>query len=286
MEIHRVVASDIDFKCCRPHKPNKCHAWCLEITEDPPIDLKSTLKLCTGFLRQATEEDNEVDLHMAYTLTQLIPVFVAGSIDSSIEGSYVHHHLAPILQSIFSAEKKFTVHWASGVLNEDSSFKPDFRVFSRIINIKCTVVVAEFKSKSHNSAVESDLLKLGKQMKLMYNDLVQKRIPKPNVCGLLCQGENLSTFVMDMPSPFIYRMVKLSKVTLCRSIEELHLLPGFISKLIQIKNTTLETMKKAEDCILTANSSTHRQPCNPPESWLSYSAYQLSRSSKKRKPNE
>lgn len=22
-EIHRVVASDISFKCCRPHKPNK-----------------------------------------------------------------------------------------------------------------------------------------------------------------------------------------------------------------------------------------------------------------------
>lgn len=36
-----------------------------------PDDLKSTLKLCTDFLTQATEQDNEVDLHMAHTLTQL-----------------------------------------------------------------------------------------------------------------------------------------------------------------------------------------------------------------------
>jgi hypothetical protein len=39
--------------------------------KDPPDDLKSTLKLCTDFLIQATEQDNEVDLHMAHTLTQL-----------------------------------------------------------------------------------------------------------------------------------------------------------------------------------------------------------------------
>ncbi|KAI8077020.1 hypothetical protein BDF21DRAFT_384817 [Thamnidium elegans] len=284
-ELHKVVMSDISFNCYRPHKPNQSHAWCLEIAEDPPDDLKSTLKLCTDFLIQATEQDNEVDLHMAHTLTQL-PVFVAGSHDSSIEDSYVHHYLAPILQSIYSTDKKFTVRWANGALNEDSTFKPDFQVFSRIINIKCIVIVAEFKPKSRNSAVESDLIKLGKQMKLMYNELVEKRVPKPTVCGLLCQGENLSTYVMDIPSPYTYRMVKLSKVTLCRNIEELHLLPAFISKLIQVKNITLENVKKAEDCIITANSSMHRQPCNPPESWLSYSSCQLSRSSKKRKPSD
>lgn len=126
-------------------------------------------------------------------------------------------------------------HRANGTLNGDSTFKPDFQVFSRIINIRCIAIVAEFKPKSRNSAVESDLIKLGKQMKLVYNDLVEKGVPKPTVCGLLCQGENLNTYAMDMPSPYTYRMVKLSKATLCRNIEELHLLPGFISKLVQVK---------------------------------------------------
>lgn len=62
-------------------------------------------------------------------------------------------------------------------------------------------------------------------MKLVYQDLVEKRIANPTVCGLLCQGENLNT----------YRMAKLSKVTLCRNIEELHSLPAFIYKLVQVR---------------------------------------------------
>ncbi|KAI8980908.1 hypothetical protein BDB01DRAFT_190499 [Pilobolus umbonatus] len=102
-ELHNVIMSDFSFYCYRPHKPVKSHAWCLEIAE-------STLKLCTDFLIQATEQDNEVDLHMAHTLTQLLPVFVAGSHDSSIKDSYVHHY-SPILQSINSTENKFTVRW-------------------------------------------------------------------------------------------------------------------------------------------------------------------------------
>lgn len=126
-------------------------------------------------------------------------------------------------------------HRANGTLNGDLTSKPGFQVFSRIINIRCIVIVTEFKPKSRNSAVESDLIKLGKQMKLVYNDLIEKRVPKPTVFELLCQGENLNTYVMDMPSPYTYRMVKLSKVTLCRNIEELHLLPAFISKLVQVK---------------------------------------------------
>ncbi|GAA5816093.1 hypothetical protein MFLAVUS_009615 [Mucor flavus] len=169
-----------------------------------------------------------------------LPAFVADSHDSSIEDSYVHHYLAPVLQSIYSTGKKLTVRWANGASNKDSTFKPDFQVFSGIINVRCIVIAAEFKRKSRNSAVESDLVKLGKQMKLIYNNLVAKRIPKPSVCGLLCQRETLCTYVTDMPFSHMYRIVKLSKVTLCRNVEELHLSPAFISKLVQVKNITLE----------------------------------------------
>lgn len=66
------------------------------------------------------------------------------------------------------------------------------------------------------------LVKLGKRIKVMYNDLVRKR---------LYRGGKLSTYVMDTPSPFVYHMVKLSKLTLSRDVNELYLLPGFISKL-------------------------------------------------------
>ncbi|EIE88200.1 hypothetical protein RO3G_12911 [Rhizopus delemar RA 99-880] len=140
---------------------------------NPPDDLKSALKLCTDFLIQATEQDDGVDLHMVHILTQLLPVFVAGSHDSLIEDSYVHRYLAPIFQSIYSMDKKFTVRWANGTLNGDLTSKPGFQVFSRIINIRCIVIVAAFKHKPRNSAVESDFIKLGKQMKLNHFILVK-----------------------------------------------------------------------------------------------------------------
>lgn len=126
-------------------------------------------------------------------------------------------------------------HRANGTLNGDLTSKPGFQVFSRIINIRCIVIVAAFKHKPRNSAVESDFIKLGKQMKLKYNDLIEKRVPKLTVCGLICQGENLNTYVMAMPFPHTYRMVKLSKTTLCRNIEELHFyLPSFL-RLFKLK---------------------------------------------------
>ncbi|KAG1047743.1 hypothetical protein G6F43_009827 [Rhizopus delemar] len=192
VELHKVVMSDISFNCYRPHKPNQSHAWCLEIAENPPDDLKSALKLCTDFLIQATEQDNGVDLHMVHILTQLLPVFVAGSHDSLIEDSYVHHYLAPILQSIYSMDKKFTVRWANGTLNGDLTSKPGFQVFSRIINIRCIVIVAAFKHKPRNSAVESDFIKLGKQMKLnLWADMSRRKFKH------ICNGYAISSHISN-----------------------------------------------------------------------------------------
>ncbi|KAL9549887.1 hypothetical protein MBANPS3_004990 [Mucor bainieri] len=177
----------------------------------------SGLKLCGDFLREATQQENEIDIHVTHSLTQLLPILSAGSDDDSVEDSYVHHYLGPALQSVYSTDPRFSVRWANGTLYHDSSFKPDFQVSTRCINVKCVIVVAEFKPKSHNSSVESDLVKLGKQMKTMCNDLVQKRTPQPTVCGLLCQGENVCTFIMNMPSPRVYRMTKLSAFSPCSS---------------------------------------------------------------------
>ena len=80
-------------------------------------------------------------------------------------------------------------HMANDALNDNLIFRPGFQV----VNVRCIVIVAEFKPKSRNSAVKSNLVKLGKQMKLVYNDLIEKRVPKPITYRLLCQGKNLHT---------------------------------------------------------------------------------------------
>ncbi|OAD04261.1 hypothetical protein MUCCIDRAFT_183364 [Mucor lusitanicus CBS 277.49] len=261
-EVHRQVIADIDRSAHRPLPPLKSYTWCQQVVDDPPTDLLSSLKVCTVFLQEATNQINEVDLHVAHTMTYLLPVLVAGADDAAQEDS------------------------ANATLNQDMQYKPDFQVSTRFINVKCVIIVAEFKPKSHHSSTESDLIKLGKQLKLMYNDLVAKGTPHPTVGGLLCQGENACTFIMDLPSPQVYRMTKLSQITLCRKVTESSLLPVLVSKLIQIKNVALENLKKAEDSILRASNTMTRPPSNPPSSWLSSSSCQLSRLNRKRKANE
>lgn len=74
-------------------------------------------------------------------------------------------------------------------------------VYSISINVKCVLVIGEFKKSTNYSAIESDRVKLGKQMK----------------------------------SPKLYRMVKVSKVKLFRNVEELYSLPHIISSIVQLK---------------------------------------------------
>lgn len=123
---------------------------------------------------------------------------------------------------------------ANGKLQKDSEFKPDFVVYSISINVKCILVLGEFK-KSNYSAIESDRVKLGKQMRTIYNELVLYRVPNPIVCGIICQGDDIITYYMDMVSPKLYRMVRVSKVKLFRNVEELYFLPHIVSSIVQLK---------------------------------------------------
>ncbi|KAI7906758.1 uncharacterized protein BX663DRAFT_428090, partial [Cokeromyces recurvatus] len=73
-------------------------------------------------------------------------------------------------------------------------FKPDFVVYSISINVKCISVLGEFKKSTNYSAIESDKVKLGKQMRAIYNELVLYRVPNPVVCGIICQGDDIFTY--------------------------------------------------------------------------------------------
>ncbi|KAG2211133.1 hypothetical protein INT46_004509 [Mucor plumbeus] len=117
-------------------------------------------------------------------------------------------------------------------------------------------------------------------MRLSYNELVFNRVPKPVVCGIICQGDEIITCVMDIKSPKLYRMVKTSKVKLFRNLEELYFLPHIISSIVQLKNIALETSKKAELSIIKAAENNHRSPPIPSTIWLSSQTYRLSRKRK------
>ncbi|KAI8641965.1 hypothetical protein BD408DRAFT_345156 [Parasitella parasitica] len=281
--MHKLIMAELKCNKNLPEMPDKASVWCTEISNDPPTDWISAITKASGLLSDAITSKNIVDIHTAHTLVQTLPMFVSRSPLSTVEDTYVQQILSPILQSIFNSDERFEIQWANAELTSSGSktYKPDFTLFSRIINVKCVLLVSEFKPTKCNSAVESDLVKLGRQMRSTYNDLVNNRLGNPIVCGIRSEGTRLTTYCMDMPSPNMYRMTKLSEISLHENIEQYILLPKIIIKLLQLKNIAVETVSEAESSILFAAKTTHRRLATPPLSWLSYDSHTLSRKSKK-----
>ncbi|KAI8337826.1 hypothetical protein EDC96DRAFT_346174 [Choanephora cucurbitarum] len=113
-------------------------------------------------------------------------------------------------------------------------------------------------------------------MKIAYNELVKQHILSSVVCGIICEGDDILTYSMDMASPKLYRMIRIAKVKLFRSMEELHFLPQIIFCLMQLKNIALETALKAETSSIEAAENGHRNAPIPPTAWLSFDSRNLS----------
>ncbi|KAI9259833.1 hypothetical protein EDC94DRAFT_155063 [Helicostylum pulchrum] len=89
-------------------------------------------------------------------------------------------------------------------------------VYSLFVNVKLIVVLAEFKPPKKTSATETDLVKLGRHMRTAYNDRVMPQASNPVFCGVLCEGYQMSAFIMDMISPKLYRLINLCEVDVFR----------------------------------------------------------------------
>ncbi|KAG1144202.1 hypothetical protein G6F37_006440 [Rhizopus arrhizus] len=100
--MHQTSMSSLGFKEYRPKGPNKVLSWCLEINRGPPRDSLSYISICLRYVAEVAENKNYIDAHTAQVLTQILSLLITRLPDRSIEDSYVHHFVAPILQSVFS----------------------------------------------------------------------------------------------------------------------------------------------------------------------------------------
>lgn len=123
--------------------------------------------------------------------------------------------------------------------------------------------------KSHSS-IESNLVKLCRQMKKYFNDMVLAGAPSPVVCGIKFDGSFMETFVLHMPSPKVYCVYKLAGVDAYHGLEQFNLIPALISHLLQAKNMILKVIDDVEAAILTVNENLRKLECSSPSSWLSY----------------
>ncbi|KAI9477866.1 MAG: hypothetical protein EXX96DRAFT_568506 [Benjaminiella poitrasii] len=65
---------------------------------------------------------------------------------------------------------------------------------------KCVNLVAELKPCDKNSFIESETIKLAKQMRSVLNKLVCEGFAESKACGLHIEDIYLNTYVMDLTS--------------------------------------------------------------------------------------
>ncbi|EPB82140.1 hypothetical protein HMPREF1544_11139 [Mucor circinelloides 1006PhL] len=120
-------------------------------------------------------------------------------------------------------------------------------------------------------------------MKETLNKSIINGVTKPKVCDIHCEGENVQTFAMYIPSPKLYRIINISRIKLFKSLDQTSLLSNVIKHLLCLKEVALETATKMEAASLYSHSNLKRPASNPPVYWLSSGDAVLSRTPKKQK---
>lgn len=96
------------------------------------------------------------------------------------------------------------------------------------------------------------------------NKLVINGVARTKICGIHCEGENIQTFMMDLPSPKLYRITNMSKIKLFKNLNQMSLLPNVIKHLLCLKEVALKTSAKIEAVSLYSHSNLKRPASNPP----------------------
>ncbi|KAI8090102.1 uncharacterized protein B0P05DRAFT_529336 [Gilbertella persicaria] len=194
----------------------------------------------------ACESENHLYIHTAQVLTQILSILTNGSHHDTIEDTCVHYYLSLLLSSVSASDFFLKLGWENSQLKKDiyNASKPNFLVYNLTGSIKCFVVIAEFKSTEQNSYVESDMVKLTKQMKIALSELIINGVRKPKVCGIHCKGENVNTYVTDLSSPKLQKMINTSKVKLFKNLDRTSILPDAISHMLCLKEVASENRHK------------------------------------------
>ncbi|KAG1450547.1 hypothetical protein G6F55_009633 [Rhizopus delemar] len=102
-DLHRQAMCTL--KINEPPKPMNSTVWCMDFGLTSHDDWMTQLSKAATYLVIAISMKNMVDIHTIQTVIQLLPLCKRIP-NSSIENSYVHNYIAPILQPIFAAVER------------------------------------------------------------------------------------------------------------------------------------------------------------------------------------
>ncbi|KAI7885887.1 hypothetical protein K492DRAFT_141207 [Lichtheimia hyalospora FSU 10163] len=187
--------------------------WCYQVSHSRHADYVDIQRVTSPMLVSAADLGDKTEIIAANVLHSLTINFSSnGSMDISLEDTFVHGVVGVLLESVFQPEPLLSYQWANGQLGvkrkrDASKLKPDFIVFGTPTSRKFNVGVAEVKPPgcaNLSNDGESDLVKLGREMQYMLNQLINDCVQNPVVGGTLLQGCNINLQTQLKLSSHIY----------------------------------------------------------------------------------
>ncbi|KAG1466911.1 hypothetical protein G6F46_000479 [Rhizopus delemar] len=195
-------------------------------------NVKAVAKLLSSVLRQCTVEKSEQKHETSLIIESLQP-FIFSCVISRIKDikfEWMTYHLVP----------------PSGHPNNQTML-PDLVLYADPIskmNYELFFVEVKRKGNFANGHLESDIVKLGKEMQIAINKLILRKVKCPEVVGLLVEGYVATAYKMDLKFNGQYRMVEISKFNFtCNSVGDIMLVPTIMEKLYQIQAIISETLQ-------------------------------------------
>lgn len=144
--------------------------------------------------------------------------------------------LVPSLMLFFCSDINIKHFWANVSLTPmHKHIKLDFGIYANGLSQRFVVLVAEVKPIESRQKLENDKVKLGKEMKIMINELFDVGIQDPVVSGILVMDDHLYFYTMHLGGPKTYILTELLSTPVTKSADNLVLIPSIVSKLVQLE---------------------------------------------------
>jgi hypothetical protein len=167
-----------------------------------------------------------------------------------LENAFTDQHLSPFIKEIFSFENITMRLGETHICNNHLLHLSDYvGSYQAPTGQTYDVLTVEIKppKKSSESQLESDLVKVGKEMKDMIDVLVDLGVETPTVAGALLEGFSMTTYTMQLVYEGVYIMLERSKVDLLRRPSDIFSAPGITESLMQLANSMKGTIRDIRD---------------------------------------
>ncbi|KAI9270467.1 hypothetical protein BDA99DRAFT_416573, partial [Phascolomyces articulosus] len=236
---HDKIIGNYPLKTKWERLPLKARVWC-DDTDDENEDKDDDEENDDG-----SSEDSLL-LVVATILGSLVEIFASWTANCTLESSFQKQHLTVFLDHVFNSNQGIKVREGeTHLIDNPSSLMADYiGSYTSTTDETFDLLAVEVKppQKSSNHQLQSDYVKVGKEMKEMVDRLVKKGISNPITCGILVEGYEMRTYSLQLVADGVYLMIEHGFIELLRYPQSVCGVPGIMEHLMQLKSILSTTI--------------------------------------------